>query len=640
MADKTLKDVVDSLKAVDNTIKKQPKPKDISKPLKDINDSVKSLENSIKNQEKPKDMADPLKGIMTSIKGLGKIFKTPPKAIGVIDSLKSMKDSLLASSKEKTGGITDSLNSMKDNFLKSLKGLGSDKKGKGAAAEAEAAQEAARDAKESKQIQKDILATLKAGVGGAVQKDKKQGGLIAGLLGGIGAGIGSIGKAVSKIGPKFVIGMASLGGGIGAFLLAVGTAGLIAKYSGMDGEALKTLISNFFGAFSGRDMVALGLLLAGAVTIGKLDAEKDVMLGMGAIGVGIAAFFAGVLLGEGVAKLAGLVGLDGTNLATLIKNFTTAFAGTGADGLKTMGALLIGAVGLKFIKGGKTALILGMASIGAGIAAFMIPMVAADWIASFGTGENLKVLLSNVGQAIGGFIGGIGSGIFKQLETINTEKLGALGTGIKDIGLGMMAFAGGQAAGVVGGVMESVAGFFGKDSPLEQVAALSKDKDINVARLQELGLGIRSLAEGMSSFAAVDSATMSKNAMSLAIAVQSARGEEKGMFDSAKSFFSSFLGAPTKAATGGLITTRSAGIFELHQGEMIMDNDAVAAFRKSLDLMNMSQENALAGAGGGPPIIINNNNVDNSMQSSQTTAVSIPEPTRTNESTVRALQNN
>ena len=37
-------------------------------------------------------------------------------------------------------------------------------------------------------------------------------------------------------------------------------------------------------------------------------------------------------------------------------------------------------------------------------------------------------------------------------------------------------------------------------------------------------------------------------------------------------------------------------------------------------------------------LIINNNNVDNSMQSSQTTAVSIPEPTRTNESTVRALQ--
>jgi hypothetical protein len=43
--------------------------------------------------------------------------------------------------------------------------------------------------------------------------------------------------------------------------------------------------------------------------------------------------------------------------------------------------------------------------------------------------------------------------------------------------------------------------------------------------------------------------------------------------------------------------------------------------------------------GGGQPVIINNNNVDNSMQSSQTTAVSIPAPTRSNESTLRALQN-
>jgi len=93
------------------------------------------------------------------------------------------------------------------------------------------------------------------------------------------------------------------------------------------------------------------------------------------------------------------------------------------------------------------------------------------------------------------------------------------------------------------------------------------------------------------------------------------------------------------AATGGLITPKTAGIFQLHQGEMVLDNAAVAAFSKSLNLVNMSQENALASVGGGgAPVIINNNNVDNSMQSSQTTAVSIPAPTRSNESTLRALQ--
>ena len=74
---------------------------------------------------------------------------------------------------------------------------------------------------------------------------------------------------------------------------------------------------------------------------------------------------------------------------------------------------------------------------------------------------------------------------------------------------------------------------------------------------------------------------------------------------------------------------------------MVLDNAAVAAFSKSLNLMNMSQENAMAGMGGGAPIIVNNNNnVDNSMRSSQSTSVSVPEATRTNESTLRALQNN
>ena len=93
-------------------------------------------------------------------------------------------------------------------------------------------------------------------------------------------------------------------------------------------------------------------------------------------------------------------------------------------------------------------------------------------------------------------------------------------------------------------------------------------------------------------------------------------------------------------ASGGLITPKTAGIFQLHQGEMVLDNAAVAAFTKSLNLVNMSQQNAQATAGGGgQPVIINNNNVDNSMQSSQTTAVSIPAPTRSNESTLRALQN-
>ena len=78
----------------------------------------------------------------------------------------------------------------------------------------------------------------------------------------------------------------------------------------------------------------------------------------------------------------------------------------------------------------------------------------------------------------------------------------------------------------------------------------------------------------------------------------------------------------------------------MQKPEFVLDNQATAVFMKAAQLLTGSQvlEQNRSDGGGGQPIIINNNNVDNSMQSSQTTAVSIPAPTRSNESTLRALQ--
>ena len=88
---------------------------------------------------------------------------------------------------------------------------------------------------------------------------------------------------------------------------------------------------------------------------------------------------------------------------------------------------------------------------------------------------------------------------------------------------------------------------------------------------------------------------------------------------------------------GGLIKT--SGLAEVHKHELMLDNQAADVFMKAAQLLTGSQvlEQGRSG-GGGTVVIINNNNVDNSMQSSQTTAVSIPAPTRSNESTLRALQ--
>ena len=127
---------------------------------------------------------------------------------------------------------------------------------------------------------------------GLNQGDKKGGGLIAGLLGGIGNAVGGVFKAVSKIGMGFVKGMTALGGGIGAFMLALGGTSMILGLMGSDGTELKTVIENFFGAFSAKTAIAMGglVLLASTMTKAKISAGGFVK-NMTALGAGISAFF-------------------------------------------------------------------------------------------------------------------------------------------------------------------------------------------------------------------------------------------------------------------------------------------------------------------------------------------------------------
>jgi hypothetical protein len=376
---------------------------------------------------------------------------------------------------------------------------------KKSASDVERENEAARDAKASKEIQQDILATLKAGVGGATQANKKQGGLISGLLGGLGAGIGAIGKAVSKIGPKFVLGMASLGLGIVAFMVGLGGGATIAQYAGLDGEGLKTLVGNTFGAFSGTDLVAVGAIIVAAMGLEKAKVSKvGVILGMGAIGAGIAAFTLGILLADGFSSLGALIGLDGSSLNKLLTNVFGAFKGVSIAVLGTM-LIAAGAIGIGGAAGAAAA-ILGMGTLGAGIAAFTIGLKAADFIASLGGGDgsSLKKLLINVGEAIGGFVGGIGKGVFDQLKDLDAEKLVQLGKGIAGIGIGIAAFGAGSVVGVIGGAMEGLGSFFGVKSPIEKIIEISQDKRIDAKRLKELGEGIGPLGQGLSGFSGLD----------------------------------------------------------------------------------------------------------------------------------------
>ena len=540
--------------------------------------------------------------------------------------------------------------------------------------------------------------------------------------------------AAFKVKPKdFALAMTGVGAGISGFAAGILLGDAAASYTGLDGSALIGLLQNFFGAMTPEIAAGMGVIvtLAGLAAKLKISAAQ-MILGMTGIGAGISGFSLGILLGDGAAKLGAMAGLDGSSLKTLISNFMGAFEGVGMKPLA--GLIIAGSVLGAFGPAGATAAIIGMGAIGAGIAAFMVGLLAADWIASLGgdsAGASLAVLLTNVGKAIGGFLGGFAGETMEQMKSIDADKLAKIGKGILDLGLGMVAFAGGRAAGgladMVGGIGNAIGSLFGGEDkgPLHIFAAISKDTSIDANRLAALGGGISDLATGLETFAKIDTAGLTNNMTQLE------KMSGKGFFESigervkdagsyvaektgqlkeavvstAKSAMESDAGKSLKTkgaevtktaknmvkqdvgstegkkefavmasqssqpkdltmhkgekgkwnqvgnewvfysdrtlATGGLITPKTAGIFQLHQGEMVLDNAAVAAFTKSLNLVNMSQSNALAGVGGGgTPIIVNNNNVDNSMQSSQTTAVSIPEPTRTNESTVRALQMN
>ena len=165
-----------------------------------------------------------------------------------------------------------------------------------------------------------------------------------------------------------------------------------------------------------------------------------------------------------------------------------------------------------------------MTAIGAGIAGFMVPLLAADWIAGLGgdnAGGNLAVLLTNIGKGLGGFLGAFAGETFEQMKMIDGDKLAQIGKGILNLGLGMVAFAGGRAAGgiadIAGGIGNAISGLFGgeKKGPLHIFAEISKDTSIDANRLSALGGGISDLAVGLGAFADVSTIGLLGNTLAL-----------------------------------------------------------------------------------------------------------------------------
>ena len=490
--------------------------------------------------------------------------------------------------------------------------------------------------------------------------------------------------------PKdFALSMAGVGAGIAGFTAGLLMGDAVAKFGmealgGLDGTSLITLLSNFFGAMTEDVAGGLGVIVTAGALIAKFNVPAaQMVLGMSALGAGIAGFSLGILLADGAAKLGAMAGLDGGSLKTLMGNFLGIFDGIGTG---TLIALFVAVAAAALAP---PLVILGFTALGAGIAAFMGFLVAADWIASFGTGENLKVLLTNIGGSIGGFIGGIGAGMMKQLEELDADKLGKLGEGIKNIGVGMLAFAGGQVAGAAGSLVSSIASLFGGDSPIDMITNLSKDKSIDAERLKTLGDGIAGLGLGMKAFGEIDADAIKNNitqinalgqvekstfdnvgalaeqGVSLAKSTGTALGEgAKGLVESVKSSSvgdtltklkeqatNKLVGDEEKPVDKAIVGTGQegaiidrGGLWDLHgtpkEPEFLLDNQASAVFMKAATLLTGSQMLEQSKGGSGSPVIINQ--VDNSQRnpvvSNQATQIKVPDNPRPSDPTMLAVQ--
>jgi len=249
------------------------------------------------------------------------------------------------------------------------------------------------------------------------KKAAKSGGFFGGMFAALGAGAVGIFKGIVKllksIGPRFVVGMASLGAGIAAFFGAfAGVSDIITRFGGTEGGSIAPLMKNFFGCFEGvKDLAVMTLIIAAGVKIGgmKKEALVKVPLGMAALGAGMAGFFGGIALADGIADWAAQKDLDGTALKKLMANFLGAFEGL--KGTAVLFSLLGVAAVAAFATGDNPKAALAMAikimgamtAMGAGIAGFFAGIALTDAIGKIDgiDGKGLKKMVTMFNDAIG-----------------------------------------------------------------------------------------------------------------------------------------------------------------------------------------------------------------------------------------------
>ena len=117
--------------------------------------------------------------------------------------------------------------------------------------------------------------------------------------------------------------------------------------------------------------------------------------------------------------------------------------------------------------------------------------------------------------------------------------------------------------------------------------------------------------------------TMNENQMKAYASQLALLKADKGLEneEAVNKVLSKMMGATVKLNTGGLV--KSTGLATVHEGELMLDNQAATIFKKGVEVLTSSQALEQFRMESGPTIINNNNMVDNSQTNSSTSQTTI-----------------
>ena len=218
------------------------------------------------------------------------------------------------------------------------------------------------------------------------------------------------------------VGLAAVGLGLGGFFGGLALGDAAGAFFNADGAFIKMQMINLaegLKAFDDRGLLALGALLGTGMLFGAvMGAPKAVKggIGMGAIGLGLGGFFAGLSVGDYLS-----VG-DGSNIKTLMVNLAEGLNAFSGQSMVALGSLLgagalFGAVGGPAAAGGAA---LGMTAIGLGLAGFIGAFsTVGDALGFFGVdGSGMRDLMINTAAGLNAFNGVDGKNLLTLIPAI------------------------------------------------------------------------------------------------------------------------------------------------------------------------------------------------------------------------------